>query len=53
MGSKTCCHGRTELDWFPKLNSHEAIEWTIDWYKKSSEDFFGYTIKQINIYSNL
>ena len=42
-----------ELNWFPKLKSHEAIEWTIDWYKKSSDAFFDYTLKQINTYSNL
>lgn len=26
-----------ELGWFPKLNSFEAIFWTMNWYKKSNQ----------------
>ena len=26
-----------ELNWQPKLNAQQAIEWTIDWYKQPAE----------------
>ncbi len=38
------------LGWQPKLNSKEAIEWTIDWYKQSPADVYGFTLQQINNY---
>ena len=38
------------LGWQPKLNSKEAIEWTIDWYKQSSEAVYDFTLQQINNY---
>jgi CDP-glucose 4,6-dehydratase len=38
------------LGWQPKLKSREAIEWTIDWYKQSSETVFDFTLSQINNY---
>ena len=41
------------LQWQPKLSSKEAIEWTIDWYKKSKEDVAAFTYQQINMYQNL
>jgi len=37
------------LDWHPKLNATEAIEWTINWYKKT-ESVPEFTFKQINDY---
>ena len=37
-----------ELQWQPRLNSQEAIEWTMIWYKQSNP--FEYTIEQINNY---
>jgi CDP-glucose 4,6-dehydratase len=37
-----------ELSWHPKLNSKEAIEWTLDFYK--SKDPKNYIEKQINEY---
>jgi CDP-glucose 4,6-dehydratase len=40
-----------ELKWQPKLNSQQAIEWTINWYKEANE--FDYTLEQINKYSAL
>jgi CDP-glucose 4,6-dehydratase len=40
-----------ELDWKPKLNSQEAIEWTIKWYKEGNS--FDYTLEQINNYNSL
>ena len=37
------------LDWQPKLNSREAIEWTMAWYRQQ-ENIADYTLKQINDY---
>jgi CDP-glucose 4,6-dehydratase len=39
-----------ELNWIPKLESKEAIEWTIDWYKNSTKNEFDFTLEQINKY---
>jgi len=36
-----------ELGWNPKLNSAEAIQWTIDWYKQTIDTSYDFTIKQI------
>lgn len=38
------------LGWKPKLNSKQAIEWTIDWYKQPAADVYNLTIQQINNY---
>lgn len=38
------------LGWQPKLNSREAIEWTIDWYKRSPQTVYDFTLQQINKY---
>ena len=43
---------KKELSWRPKLNSKEAIQWTIDWYKQPAEMLFDYTIAQIKSYQN-
>lgn len=40
----------TELDWQPKLNVKEAIEWTIDWYRKDAAEKAEFTFKQIDNY---
>jgi len=42
----------TRLNWQPKLNATEAIEWTINWYKTTS-DIPGFTFQQINDYMKL
>jgi len=42
-----------ELNWRPKLNAKEAINWTINWYKQSSEKQIDFTFQQINDYLNL
>lgn len=42
-----------ELKWKPKLNSGQAIEWTINWYKQSPQKQLEYTIQQIHEYLNL
>lgn len=39
-----------ELNWQPKLNSKEAIEWTIDWYKQPNDNKLAYTLQQIKTY---
>jgi CDP-glucose 4,6-dehydratase len=38
------------LDWKPKLNAHEAIRWTIDWYKQKEDRKADYTFGQIEEY---
>jgi CDP-glucose 4,6-dehydratase len=42
-----------ELNWTPKLQSQEAIEWTIDWYKNSTKNEFDFTLEQIKKYAAL
>ena len=39
-----------ELNWIPKLNSSDAIKWTIDWYKQDSNNKFDFTLLQLNQY---
>ncbi len=43
---------KKELNWKPKLNSTEAIRWTIDWYKQPHEKMFDYTVAQIESYQH-
>lgn len=38
---------KNELSWTPKLNSDQAIEWTIEWYKQSPEKRAEFTLEQI------
>ncbi len=38
------------LGWQPKLNSTQAIEWTINWYKQPGESVYNFTLQQINNY---
>lgn len=44
-----------ELNWQPKLNAYQAVEWTMDWYKSyfKGEDMNEYTSKQISKYIDL
>ena len=42
-----------ELKWHPKLNSAEAIEWTMNWYKQKVKDQADYTFQQIKDYFSL
>jgi len=42
-----------DLQWNPKMNSTQAIEWTIQWYKNPIEIQASYTFKQIIEYLNL
>jgi CDP-glucose 4,6-dehydratase len=41
---------KKELQWTPKLNAAQAIEWTINWYKQPANNRQAYTIQQINEY---
>lgn len=41
---------KKELHWHPKLNSREAIEWTISWYRQPADTLFDYTLQQIKTY---
>ncbi len=38
------------LGWKPKLNSRQAIEWTIEWYKQAPAAIYDFTLKQIKTY---
>jgi CDP-glucose 4,6-dehydratase len=42
-----------ELDWKPRLNSQEAVEWTINWYKEPAENRLDFTLSQIDKYLQL
>jgi CDP-glucose 4,6-dehydratase len=39
-----------ELNWQPKLNAQQAIEWTVNWYKQPAEKLAAYTFEQIENY---
>jgi len=43
---------KTKLNWQPKLNAANAIEWTINWYKQSDK-IADFTFQQINDYMRL
>lgn len=42
-----------ELNWRPKLNATQAIEFTINWYKQASENLAAYTFQQVENYLKL
>ena len=42
-----------ELQWNPKMNSTQAINWTIDWYKQPVEKQAAYSFQQIKDYLSL
>ena len=39
-----------DLNWQPKLNSRDAIAWTINWYREPKDDQAAYTLQQIKNY---
>ena len=41
------------LDWKPRLNAHEAIRWTIEWYKQKDGRKADFTFSQIEEYFTL
>jgi CDP-glucose 4,6-dehydratase len=43
----------SELNWTPKLNSKQAVDWTINWYKQQDESKVEFTYNQINQYFSL
>lgn len=38
------------LNWHPKLLSREAVEWTINWYRKPVAERYAFTLQQIQQY---
>lgn len=42
-----------ELGWVPKLNSKQAIEWTVKWYKEAGENDYKHMLEQLNTYQLL
>jgi CDP-glucose 4,6-dehydratase len=44
---------QTELNWQPKLNSEEAIAWTIEWYKDLGKNTLFFTLEQIANYQKI
>ncbi len=42
-----------ELEWNPKLNAAQAIEWTVNWYKKKPADQMKFTFHQVNEYFSI
>ena len=42
-----------DLGWKPKLNSSQAIQWTLNWYKKTLDKQAAYTMEQIKEYFSL
>ncbi|MDR3715331.1 MAG: CDP-glucose 4,6-dehydratase [Puia sp.] len=42
-----------ELQWKPKLNSAEAVRWTIDWYRQPADRQALFTFDQIKTYLSL
>lgn len=43
----------SQLQWTPKLDAKQAVEWTINWYKQEARDKIDYTYHQINQYLSL
>ncbi len=39
-----------ELGWQPRLDAGEAIQWTIEWYKRPTEEQAAFTFRQIKSY---
>jgi len=44
---------KKELGWQPKLNADSTIKWTIDWYKKPTEEKVSVTFGQVREYFDL
>jgi len=42
-----------ELQWKPRLDAHQAIEWTMAWYKQEPEKRVAFAFDQINAYLSL
>lgn len=50
-----CSKARLRLDWIPKLNLGDGLEWTVDWYKQyqHNNDMRKFTEKQIDDFQEL
>lgn len=44
---------KKDLHWQPKLNSQDAVQWTMDWYKQDISNLEIFTIQQIKDYADL
>ncbi len=44
---------QTALQWTPKLNAAQAIDWTMKWYKKDWHNALAYSFEQIENYMRL
>jgi CDP-glucose 4,6-dehydratase len=44
---------KKELNWKPKLNTKQAIKWTLDWYKQNPNNQAEFTYQQIKEYLSL
>lgn len=44
---------KRELNWEPRFDSAEAVEWTIDWYKNERENAYAFTKSQIDRFFEL
>jgi len=44
---------QNELNWQPELNAEQAIDWSVNWYKQSSESIAAYTFQQVEKYFKL
>lgn len=42
-----------QLQWKPKLNAKQAIQWTIEWYRQPVKQQLDFTLQQINRYQQL
>jgi len=42
-----------ELDWFPRLNAAQAVEWTMNWYKQPLRQQAEYAIQQVKDFISL
>jgi CDP-glucose 4,6-dehydratase len=42
-----------ELNWKPKLDAAQAIEWTLNWYKQPADNQADFASQQINTYLDL
>jgi CDP-glucose 4,6-dehydratase len=52
-----CSKARQLLGWRPRITVSEAVDWTVEWYKRalsdSAKEMFKYTIEQISRYERI
>lgn len=42
-----------ELQWIPRLDARQAIQWTLEWYRQPADRQSGYTFQQIKSYFSI